>query len=89
MSERKFQVCTNCVMDTTDPEIRFDENGRCDFCDNYCNSILPNWHPDEVGAKELQVIAEKIKQDGKCKKYDCIIGLSGGVDSSYLAYITK
>jgi len=89
MGERKYQVCANCVMDTTDPEIRFDENGRCDFCDNYYNSILPSWHPDEVGAKELQVIAEKIKQDGKSKKYDCIIGISGGADSSYLTYIAK
>jgi len=89
MSERKYQVCTNCVMDTTDPEIKFDENGRCDFCDNCYNRILPSWHPDEVGAKKLQVIVEKIKQDGKGKKYDCIIGLSGGVDSSYITYIAK
>ena len=89
MSDREYQVCTNCVMDTTDPEIRFDENGRCDFCDNYYNSILPSWHTDETGAKELQIIAEKIKEEGKGKKYDCIIGLSGGVDSSYLAYVAK
>lgn len=89
MSKREYQVCTNCVMDTTDPEIKFDENGRCDFCDNYYNSILPNWHTDEVGVKELRNIAGKIKKDGKGKKYDCIIGLSGGVDSSYLAYIAK
>jgi len=89
MGKRKYQVCVNCVMDTTDPEIRFDENGRCDFCDNYYNSILPSWHPDEVAAKELQAIAEKIKKEGKGKKYDCIIGLSGGADSSYLVYIAK
>ena len=89
MSNREYKVCTNCVMDTTDPEIKFDDNGRCDFCDNYYNSILPSWHPDEVGAKELQGISEKIKKDGEGKKYDCIIGLSGGVDSSYLAYIAK
>lgn len=85
----KYQVCTNCVMDTTDPEIKFDENGRCDFCDNYYNSILPSWHPDEIGERELKIIAEKIKKDGNGKKYDCIIGLSGGVDSSYLTYIAK
>lgn len=86
---KEYQICNNCVMDTTDPEIRFDENGRCDFCDNFYNSILPSWHPDEVGEKQLREIAEKIKKDGKNKKYDCIIGLSGGVDSSYLAYISK
>lgn len=89
MSDRKYQICTNCVMDTTDPEITFDETGRCDFCDNYFNSILPSWHPDETGAKELEQIAGKIKKEGKNKTYDCIIGLSGGVDSSYLTYIAK
>ena len=89
MTSEKNQVCTNCVMDTTDPEIKFDENGKCDFCDNYYNSILPNWHPNHIGEKKLNAIAEKIKKDGRGKKYDCIIGLSGGVDSSYLAYIAK
>jgi len=89
MIERQYQICTNCVMDTTDPEIKFDENGRCDFCDNYYNSILPSWHLGETSERELKIIAEKIKKDGKRKKYDCIIGLSGGADSSYLAYITK
>jgi N-acetyl sugar amidotransferase len=89
MGGEKIQVCTNCVMDTTDPEITFDKNGRCDFCDNYYNSILPNWHPDQTGRKELQGIVEKIKKEGKSKQYDCIIGLSGGVDSSYLTYIAK
>lgn len=89
MSEKKYQVCSNCVMDTTDPEIQFDEKGQCDFCDNYYNSILPSWHPDEIGEKELLSLAAKIKQEGKGKAYDCIIGLSGGVDSSYLTYVAK
>lgn len=89
MEERKFQVCTNCVMDTSDPEIRFDENGRCDFCDNYYNSIVPNWIKDESGAKKLDEIIAKIKKQGKGEKYDCMIGLSGGVDSSYLTYLAK
>lgn len=86
---RKHQICTNCVMDTTDPEIRFDENGRCDFCDNFYNTILPSWNPDTIDGKEIQDIAAKIKEEGKGKKHDCIIGFSGGVDSSYLAYIAK
>ena len=89
MGERQYQICTNCVMDTTDPQIKFDENGMCDFCYNYYNSILPSWHTDEIGEKELQRITEKMKKDGKGKEYDCIIGISGGVDSSYLAYIAK
>lgn len=86
---RDYQICNNCVMDTTDPQIRFDENGRCDFCDNFYNSILPSWHPDEIGEQRLNEIANKMKNDGRGKKYDCIIGLSGGVDSSYLAYVAK
>lgn len=83
---RKYQVCTNCVMDTSDSKIVFDEKGMCDHCHNYYENILPNWHPDETGAKELDKIVSKIKKDGEGKEYDCIIGLSGGVDSSYLAY---
>lgn len=89
MPERPYQVCTNCVMDTTDPEIKFDKNGRCDFCENFYTSILPSWHRDERGQQELNSIVERIKAAGKGKKYDCIIGLSGGVDSSYLAYVAK
>ncbi len=87
--EREYQVCNNCVMDTSDSLIEFDERGICDHCNNYYNNILPNWHPDERGAKELNKIVEKIKQDGKNKKYDCLIGISGGVDSSYLVYLAK
>jgi len=73
-------------MDTTDSKIIFDENGVCDHCNNFYSNIKPNWHPDEIGAKKLKEVVDKIKEDGKGKKYDCIIGLSGGVDSSYLAY---
>lgn len=76
-------------MDTTDSAIKFDERGYCDYCSGYYNDILPNWHPNETGAKELEHIAEKIRKDGKGKEYDCIIGLSGGADSSYLTYIAK
>ena len=89
MEKRKYQICSNCVMDTTDSKIKFDENGICDHCNNYYKNILPNWHADDIGAKELKAIIEKIKREGKNKKYDCIIGLSGGVDSSYLAYLAK
>lgn len=86
MENREYKVCTNCVMDTTDSKIVFDEKGMCDHCNNFYNNIKPNWHPDEIGAKQLEEIVNRIKKDGKGKKYDCIIGLSGGVDSSYLAY---
>lgn len=88
MKDAKYQICTNCVMDTTDPEIKFDKNGRCDYCDNYYNVMLPSWDP-EGGEDKLKKLTEKIKKAGRGKKYDCVIGLSGGVDSSYLVYYTK
>lgn len=87
--KREYQACTNCVMDTSDPQITFDEHGRCDFCQNYYDVIKPSWHPNEEGKKQLLEIAEKIKSDTKGKEFNCIIGLSGGVDSSYLTYIVK
>jgi len=89
MKKRKYQICSNCVMDTSDSQIKFDERGFCDHCNNYYNNILPNWQQNDLGKKKLEVITNKIKEAGRNKKYDCIIGLSGGVDSSYLTYIAK
>lgn len=88
-SDRTYQVCTNCVMDTTDSKIIFDEKGVCDYCNSYYNDILPNWQPNENNESELEKIASQIREAGKGKDYDCILGLSGGTDSSYLAYIAK
>jgi len=88
-SHVKYQICTNCIMDTTDSSIIFDEKGICDYCLNYYENILPNWHPNEQGEKELAPVIEKIKKEGKNKDHDCIIGMSGGVDSSYVTYIAK
>jgi N-acetyl sugar amidotransferase len=89
MNKKIYQICTNCIMDTTDPNITFDERGWCDYCRNYHKNILPNWHTDDQGENELMRIAEKIKKEGKGKDFDCIIGVSGGLDSSYTTYITK
>jgi len=86
---RVYQVCANCVMDTSDSKIVFDDQGVCDHCNNYYQNILPNWHTDERGWQKLLKISEKIKNDGAGKDFDCIIGISGGVDSSYLTYIAK
>lgn len=83
------QVCTNCVMDTTDEKITFDEKGMCDHCRVFYGNILPNWHTDQRGFEELQIIVNKIKKAGIGKDFDCIMGMSGGVDSSYLTYIAK
>jgi len=76
-------------MDTTDSKIVFDENGVCDHCNTYYKDILPHWHTDERGDKELRNIIQKIKAEGQGKDFDCIMGMSGGIDSSYLLYIMK
>ena len=87
--ERPYQICTKTIMDTSDPNIVFNEKGECDYYVNFINTILPNWNTDENGYKELMITAEKIKSDGKNRDFDCIIGLSGGLDSSYVAYVAK
>lgn len=86
---REFQRCTRCVMDTTDSKITFDENGVCDHCRNFDKNIAPYWKPNENRYDELEELAAKIREAGKNSEYDCILGLSGGADSSYLAYIAK
>lgn len=86
MTERKYQICNRCIMDTSDPEIVFDDKGNCNHCNTAIEQAAKIWFPDEHGGKILDDIIEKIKFEGKEKEFDCIIGLSGGVDSSYLAY---
>ena len=87
---RKYQICSNCVMDTTDSKIVFDEYGVCDHCNTFYKDIKPYWNPEsEENKRKLEQIVEKIKQDGKEREFDCIIGMSGGIDSSYLVYLAK
>ena len=82
-----MKICSNCVMDTTDSKIVFDDNGVCDHCNTYYRDILPKWHTDEKGDKALKEIIKKIKKQGEGKDFDCLMGMSGGVDSSYLLYV--
>lgn len=89
MNLKEYQICSNCIMDTTDPDITFDERGWCDYCRNYHENILPHWHTDERGAMTLARISEEIKKSGHGRAHDCLIGISGGVDSSYVAYLAK
>jgi N-acetyl sugar amidotransferase len=86
MYSRNYQQCMNCVMDTTDTAIFFDENGICDHCRTFELKIKPHWHTDNRGAKNLKSLIEKIKKEGKGKDFDCMMGMSGGVDSSFLLY---
>lgn len=87
MSERPYQICTCCVMDTTDEDITFDLNGVCMRCNEYKTRILPDWNYGRGHEKELQELLAAIKKSGEGKRYDCILGLSGGLDSSYMLHL--
>jgi N-acetyl sugar amidotransferase len=89
MTDKKYTICKTCVMDTSDPNIQFNQQGECEYCTNFKARIFPGWNYGKGKDKELKKIADKIKKQGKGKDFDCIIGLSGGLDSSYTAYIAK
>jgi N-acetyl sugar amidotransferase len=76
-------------MDTSDSKIKFDSDGICSYCKNFDRYIFPNWNKCEDDQEALTSLADEIRRDGKGKKFDCIIGLSGGLDSSYVTYIAK
>ena len=84
-----YQICKNCVMDTSDPKISFDDRGWCDWCCSFHKNILPNWDSNGHGIESFAPILEKIKKKGKHKSHDCLIGVSGGADSSYLVHLAK
>ena len=87
MIQRKYQICKCCVMDTSDADIVFDSNGVCMRCNEYKNRILPQWNYGEGHEEELNTLLTEIKRKGQGKQYDCILGLSGGLDSSYMLHL--
>ena len=80
------RICTKTIMDTSDPGIRFDKFGISDHYHDFHNFVKPNWHTDHIGEGRLNALIHKIKKDGENKEFDSILGLSGGVDSSYLLH---
>lgn len=83
------RICTRCVCDTTIPNIRFDENGVCNFCKSH-DLLLLYYPQDKVRQREeLSELIKKIRGKGIGKKYDCIMGVSGGTDSTYALYLAK
>lgn len=88
MSEN-YQICARCIMDTTDPDIEFDENGICNHCRGYDKLARKYVFTGKEGEQKLGEIVDKIKEQGENQEYDCIMGLSGGVDSTYTAYLAK
>ena len=82
-----YKICSRCVMDTSDAKIKFDKDGVCDHCLAFDKNILPIWNFGKGREKQLKEIVDKIKQSSKGKDFDCILGMSGGIDSSYLLYL--
>jgi len=84
-----FQVCTTCVMDTSDPAITFDEAGVCIHCQDAIPEIKKIQLTPEESRHQLKVLADRIKENSKDCAYDAVVGMSGGVDSSYVAWLAK
>ncbi len=86
---KEYQICKKCVMDTSYPGIFFDENGICNHCKEYDERAKRGLHYDKPGQEKLSEIIKEIKESGRNNKYDCLIGVSGGTDSTFLLYMLK
>ncbi|MDB9776652.1 N-acetyl sugar amidotransferase [Alphaproteobacteria bacterium] len=84
---KNYKICSRCVMDTSDPDISFDQNQFCNNCTNCIEESKSIRPKGKERIEKLRTTIEKIKKSSKGKKYDCLIGMSGGIDSSYLAYL--
>jgi N-acetyl sugar amidotransferase len=87
--DRTSRVCTRCVMSDTDPDITFDAEGRCNHCTDYLDRIANLTYRPGTSERELAAIVERVKAAGRGKEYDCVVGMSGGIDSSYAAHVAK
>lgn len=85
MASAALRRCMRCVMDTTDPTITFDDAGVCNHCREFDAVTRKHWFPNAEGGRRLEAILQGVRDEGRGREYDCIIGLSGGIDSSYLA----
>jgi len=89
MNQVPYRICVRCIMDTSDPDIVFDDAGRCNHCNAwFARPAIYNLPPAER-ARQLAAMVEEIKRRGHGKEYDCIVGVSGGVDSSFVAIKTR
>ena len=87
--KKEYQICTRCVMDTSDKEIIFNKKGECNHCTGHDKKMKSIPKDLVLKRKELERIVSKVKKAGEGKEYDCISGVSGGVDSTYLTYMLK
>ena len=88
LMKRVYQQCTYCIMDNaTDNTIQFDANGECNYCRDVRKRLPYEYFPNETGKKKLDEMIAAIKEDCKNDEYDCVVGVSGGIDSSYILYL--
>jgi N-acetyl sugar amidotransferase len=86
-SNREQRVCTWCVMDSSNPSIAFDDRGRCNCCRDAVQRRPHEWWPNEEGARRMNALVDMLRKEGRGKPYDVMLGLSGGIDSAYLAHL--
>jgi N-acetyl sugar amidotransferase len=86
MTHRPYQICNKLIVDTTYPGIQLDEHGVCNHFHDFHNIVKPNWKKDAAGRQQLEAKVREIKKAGQGKDFDCIMGLSGGADSSYMLH---
>lgn len=81
-----YRICSNCVLDTNDPNLIFDEHGVCDQCNDFKRNVQPklDWNKRKA---DFEASLRKIKEEGKSGEFDCLLGMSGGVDSSYMLHV--
>jgi len=84
-----YQICSRCVMDTSDPAIIFNEQGHCNHCTEFIEKRAHFSYKGTESDQALETLIKQIKVQGKGKEFDCIVGLSGGVDSSFTAWKAK
>ena len=89
MDEKKITRCKRCVMDDARPGTTFDSQGYCNYCSEYLERTSHRAYKGKESDEKLARIADKIRQSGRGKKYDCIMGISGGIDSCFAAYEAK
>lgn len=88
LMKKKEKRCSRCILDTTVPEIVFDQKGECNYCKIH-DELEKKYPLGKEGKRKLKELVDKIKKDGKGKKYDCVVGVSGGRDSTYTLYMAK
>ena len=88
MKNHTYQQCTRCIMDNkSDKNISFSKNGFCNYCTEALERQTKIYFPNELGEEKLQALLTRLKEENKNNEYDCVMGISGGLDSSYLAYL--